>query len=77
MASGSEVSLIVEAGMKLNADGHAVRLVSFPSWDQYEAQTEEYKASVLPDSISKRVSIEAGITMGWENGLEQKALVLE
>ena len=66
MASGSEVSLIVEAGMKLSAEGHAVRLVSFPSWDLFESQTADYKGSVLPDSISKRVSVEAGITMGWE-----------
>jgi transketolase len=66
MASGSEVSLIVEAGKKLSDEGHAVRLVSFPSWDLFEAQTAEYKASVLPESISKRISVEAGITMGWE-----------
>lgn len=66
MASGSEVGLIMETGKKLNEAGHAVRLVSFPSWDLFEAQTDEYKESVLPASVSKRVSVEAGICMGWE-----------
>ena len=66
MASGSEVGLIVEAGKKLAEAGKAVRLVSFPSWDLFEAQSEEYQKSVLPDSIQKRVSVEAGVTLGWE-----------
>jgi transketolase len=66
MASGSEVSLIIEAGQKLADAGRNVRLVSFPSWDLFEAQPEDYKKKVLPDSVSKRISVEAGITMGWE-----------
>jgi transketolase len=66
MASGSEVSLIIEAGQKLSEEGHAVRLVSFPSWDLFTAQSAEYRGSVLPASIKKRVSVEAGICMGWE-----------
>ena len=66
MASGSEVNLIVEAGKKLSEEGHAVRLVSFPSWDLFEAQSAEYQAAVLPASIKKRVAVEAGIAMGWD-----------
>ena len=66
MASGSEVGLIVEAGKKLSDEGHAVRLVSFPSWDLFEAQSEDYKASVLPSTVKKRVAVEAGVAMGWD-----------
>ncbi|MDK2981034.1 MAG: transketolase [Chloroflexota bacterium] len=65
MASGSEVSLIIEAGKKLAEEGKSVRLVSFPCWDLFEAQSDAYKQSVLPDAIQKRVSVEAGVTMGW------------
>lgn len=66
MASGSEVYLIVEAGKKLAEEGVAVRLVSFPSWELFEAQDEAYRQSVLPADLTRRVSIEAGVTMGWE-----------
>jgi transketolase len=41
-------------------------LVSFPSWDLFEAQSEEYRKSILPDAIQKRISVEAGVTLGWE-----------
>lgn len=66
MASGSEVALIIAAGKKLAEAGKAVRLVSFPSWDLFEAQSEEYRKSVLPEAIQKRVSVEAGVCLGWE-----------
>ncbi|HMN59231.1 MAG TPA: transketolase [Anaerolinea sp.] len=65
MASGTELSLIVEAGQRLAAEGIKVRLVSFPSWELFDKQDESYRAGVLPDSIPLRVSIEAGVTMGW------------
>ena len=66
MASGSEVSLIVEAGYRLNTEGVAVRLVSFPSWELFEEQTPDYQASILPPAIKLRIAVEAGITQGWE-----------
>jgi transketolase len=66
IASGSEVSLTVEASEKLNTQGIKVRVVSFPSWDLFEKQSKEYKDSVLPPDVKARVVIEAGITMGWE-----------
>ncbi len=69
MASGSEVSLIIEAGQRLAEAGHAVRLVSFPSWDLFDAQPADYQKDVLPDNIQKRVAVEAGICMGWEKWL--------
>jgi transketolase len=66
MASGSEVSLIVEAGARLAAEGINVRLVSVPSWELFKAQPAEYREAVLPQSVRARVAVEAGISMGWE-----------
>jgi transketolase len=65
MASGSEVSLIVDAGEKLFADGVSVRLVSFPSWELFESQSQEYRDSVLPPNIRTRLAVEAGVSQGW------------
>jgi len=66
MASGSEVSLIYGAAEKLFAEGLATRVVSFPSWELFEKQDQAYKESVLPKSITARLSVEAGATLGWE-----------
>jgi transketolase len=66
MASGSEVALIVAAGQLLADQSVNVRLISFPSWELFAAQTEEYRQSVLPASIKARLAVEAGISMGWE-----------
>ena len=66
IASGSEVGLIVAAQKQLAKEGVAVRTVSMPSWELFEAQTEEYKNSVLPSSITARVVVEAGISQGWD-----------
>lgn len=66
MASGSEVSLIIEAGSRLAAEGFGVRLVSFPSWELFAEQDPGYQHSVLPGSIPARIAVEAGVSMGWE-----------
>lgn len=66
MASGTEVALIMEAGEKLAAEGVSVRLVSFPSWELFEAQDQAYREMVLPAGITARLAVEAGVTMGWE-----------
>jgi transketolase len=66
MASGSEVSLILEAAQKLADEGRGVRVVSFPSWELFEQQDEAYRESVLPKNIQKRLAVEAGATLGWE-----------
>jgi transketolase len=66
MASGSEVSIALEAGKKLAAEGKAVRVVSFPSWELFEAQDASYKTSVFPPECTRRLSVEAGATQGWE-----------
>jgi transketolase len=65
IASGSEVSLVKEAGEHLAADGKNVRIVSMPSMSLFAQQSEEYRASVLPSSVIKRLAVEAGIEMGW------------
>jgi transketolase len=64
MATGSEVSAVVEAAKLLAADGIRTRVVSFPSWKIFEEQTAEYKASVLPAGVP-RLAVEAGATLGW------------
>ncbi|HRK88604.1 MAG TPA: transketolase [Anaerolineales bacterium] len=66
MASGSEVSLVLEAAQKLADEGRGVRVVSFPSWELFEQQDEAYRESVLPENIQKRLAVEAGVTLGWE-----------
>jgi len=66
MASGSEVSLIYEAGKKLAEEGINVRVVSFPSWELFEETDDQYKESVFPKSIKKRIAVEMGISQGWE-----------
>ncbi len=66
IGTGSEVQIAVEAARRLTKSGKAIRVVSMPSWELFEAQAEEYRQSVLPREITKRVSIEAGVTLGWE-----------
>ncbi len=79
MASGSEVSLIYEAGRRLADEGVSVRVVSFPSWDLFEAQDEDYKESVLPKKVQTRMSVEAGSTLGWDRyvGLSGKIIGID
>jgi transketolase len=66
IASGSEVSLAVEAHEKLRAEGIRSRVVSMPSWDIFDHQTREYRESVLPSDVHARVAIEQASTFGWE-----------
>ena len=66
IASGSEVSLAVDAHEKLLAQGIRSRVVSMPSWDIFEHQTKEYRDSVLPPEVTARVAVEQASTFGWE-----------
>jgi len=66
IASGSEVSVAVDAHERLVAEGIRSRVVSMPSWDIFEHQTQEYRESVLPPEVSARVAIEQASTFGWE-----------
>ena len=76
MASGSEVELIVAAAEKLVEGGTSVRLVSFPSWELFEAQPESYRQQVLPEGMRARVAVEAGVSQGWERYVGDKGVVL-
>jgi transketolase len=66
MASGSEVDLILEAGKQLEKDGIASRVVSFPSWELFEAQPDSYREHVFPADVHARVAVEAGVSQGWQ-----------
>ena len=76
IATGSEVSLVLKATEYLEADGVAVRVVSMPSWELFEAQPEEYRRRVLPPEVTARVSVEAGSPMGWERYVGQDGAVI-
>jgi transketolase len=69
MASGSELQLAVAAREQLQAQGIPARVVSFPSHEWFDEQSDEYKESVLPSSVRARVSVEAGIAMSWHRFL--------
>jgi transketolase len=66
MATGSEISLAVAAHEQLVKDGIKSRMVSMPSWELFEHQPQEYRDSVLPPSVTARVSVEQASTLGWE-----------
>ena len=66
MATGSEVHIALEAGLALESEGIAARIVSMPSWEVFDEQPKEYRDSVLPPTLRARVSVEAGTTKGWE-----------
>lgn len=79
LASGSEVSLAIEAKESLEKDGHGTRVVSVPCMEIFDAQDETYKEEVLPKSIRKRLAVEAGATGLWYKyvGLDGKVLGLD
>jgi len=76
MGSGSEVSLCVEAGEKLNAAGIRARIVSMPSWELFEKQDAAYKESVLPSNVTARVSVEMASLFGWERYVGPKGKMI-
>ncbi len=65
MASGSEVQLILKAQEQLKEEKIKARVVSFPSWELFDAQDEAYKESVLPKGVRQRLAVEAGASFGW------------
>ncbi|MCM3704091.1 MULTISPECIES: transketolase [Cytobacillus] len=65
LAAGSEVSLAVEAQKVLEGEGIHASVISMPAWDRFEAQSKEYKESVIPKTVKKRLAIEMGSSLGW------------
>jgi transketolase len=76
IASGSEVSLCVSAAQELAAEGIRPRVVSMPSWELFEQQPESYRLSVLPPSVTARVAVEQGATLGWSRYAGEAGAVL-
>jgi transketolase len=76
MATGSELSLAYDAGKKLEKQGRKVRVVSFPSWELFEKQTKKYQQSVFPSEVKRRVSIEAGVTTGWQKYVGSEGITI-
>jgi transketolase len=66
LATGSEVRLCIDAYEQLKAEGIAARVVSMPSWDLFEQQSDEYRDSVLPPVVTARVCVEEASPLGWE-----------
>jgi transketolase len=65
MGSGSEVHLLIEAQAKLKEESISSRVISFPSWELFDKQSEEYKQKILPKNVRKRLAVEAGSPIGW------------
>lgn len=65
VATGSEVSLALDAAKQLHSQGKVVRVVSLPCWEAFDEQDQSYRDSVLPPAVTRRLSIEAGVTLGW------------
>jgi transketolase len=76
LASGSEVSLAVQAQEALEKEGIYVSVVSMPSWDRFEKQTKAYKDSVIPKNVKVRLGIEMGASLGWNKYIGDKGDVL-
>jgi transketolase len=76
IATGSEVSLAVQAHEKLLAEGIRSRVVSMPSWDIFDHQTQEYRDSVLLPNVKARVAIEQASTFGWERYVGQEGRII-
>jgi transketolase len=76
IASGSEVALCVAAAEMLAAEGHRARVVSMPSWELFEQQTEQYRNDVLPPAVTARVAVEQGSTLGWNQYAGESGAVL-
>ncbi|MEW8973020.1 MAG: transketolase [Tissierellaceae bacterium] len=79
IGTGSELQLAYEASKILEEKGIGVRVVSMPSWQLFEEQTEEYKETVLPKSIDKRLAVEAGSSLGWHKyvGIDGKIISMD
>ena len=76
IATGSEVSLALEARERLQTEVVPTRVVSMPCWELFEEQSKDYRDEVLPPSISKRVAVEAGVPQGWDRYVGPSGVVV-
>ncbi|MCU5745587.1 transketolase [Staphylococcus sp. SQ8-PEA] len=76
LATGSEVNLAIEVAHDLDEQGKGVRVVSMPNWHAFDQQSEEYKESIIPSHITKRISIEMASSLGWHKYVGSKGKVI-
>jgi transketolase len=76
MATGSEVWLALDVATALTKQGKLVRVISMPCWEIFEAQSENYRLSVIGGNLGKRVSIEAGVSFGWQKWLGPEGIAI-
>ena len=76
LATGSEVALCIAACEQLKTEGIKARVVSMPSWDLFESQSDDYRDSVLPPEVAARVSVEAASPLGWERYVGQRGTII-
>ena len=76
LATGSEVQLVLDAAEKLESDGESVRVVSMPCWEVFEEQPKSYRDEVLPAEVIKRISVEAGSTLGWHKWVGTEGIAM-
>jgi transketolase len=76
LATGSEVQLIVGARERLTAEGIRTRVVSMPCWERFAAQPGAYRDQVLPPTVTKRLSVEAGVSLGWDRWVGPEGSIL-
>lgn len=76
LATGSEVEITLAAAQQLGEEGRNVRVVSMPSWELFEKQSDEYRESVLPDACARRIAVEAGTSFGWERYVGRHGVII-
>jgi transketolase len=76
IGTGSELQLAVAAGAALEADGLPTRVVSLPCWETFDLQDQRYRDSVLPPTVRKRVSVEIGVSLGWERWVGDEGAII-
>ena len=76
IGTGSELQLAFAAAEQLEADGIPTRVVSLPCWERFEAQDQGYIDQVLPPSVKKRVSVESGVSLGWERWVGDEGAII-
>jgi transketolase len=76
IGTGSELQLCVTAADALEAEGIPTRVVSLPCWERFDAQDQAYRDRVLPPGVRKRVSVEAGVSLGWERWVGDEGAVI-
>jgi len=76
IATGSEVCLAVDAHEALVAQGIRSRVVSMPSWDIFDEQSQDYRDSVLPPAVKARIAVEQGSTLGWERYVGDSGVII-